>query len=71
MFSASEAICCVVVAPHCPCCLSLLLSFPPQIRKTEVASVLPVAFAGGLKVEGPVCENGKAVKWHASWGRER
>lgn len=42
-----------------------------EIRKTKVASVLPVAFAGGLKVEGPVCENGKAVKWHASWGRER
>ena len=34
---------------------------------TEIMSVFPVAFSGGLAFEGPVCENGKAVDWQAVW----
>ena len=31
-------------------------------------SIFPVAFAGGLKFEGPICnENGTAESWHVSW----
>ena len=42
-----------------------------QMRKTEGVSVFPVAFSGGLAVEGPVCEDGKAVKWIASYAPQR
>ena len=43
-----------------------------QIRKTKRVSVFPVAFAGGLKFEGPVCSEDKtAVSWHVSWAPER
>ena len=41
------------------------------MRKTKVASVYPVAFAGGLKYEGPKCVNGKAVDWHVTWDPRR
>ena len=34
-------------------------------------SVFPVGFAGGLKFEGPICEDGKATSWHASFAPER
>ena len=35
-------------------------------------SVFPVAFAGGLKFEGPICnENGTAASWHVSWAPNR
>ena len=30
-------------------------------------SVFPVAFAGGMKFEGPVCKDGKIVDWQAVW----
>ena len=43
-----------------------------QIRKTKTVSVFPVAFAGGLKFEGPICaENGRAASWHVSWAPDR
>ena len=42
-----------------------------QIRKTKSVSVFPVGFAGGLKFEGPICEDGKATSWHASFAPER
>jgi len=42
-----------------------------QMRKTKVASVFPVAFAGGLKYEGPKCVDGKAVDWHVTWDPRR
>jgi len=41
------------------------------MKKTEVVSVFPVGFAGGLKYEGPLCQNGTAVKWHAHYALER
>ena len=41
------------------------------MRKTKGVSVFPVAFSGGLSMEGPVCENGKAVKWIASFAPQR
>ena len=41
------------------------------MRKTKVASVFPVAFAGGLKYEGPKCVDGKAVDWHVTWDPRR
>lgn len=40
--------------------------FEKIIRKTEKVSVFAVAFAGGLKFEGPVCSNGKAISWHSA-----
>jgi len=42
-----------------------------EMRKTKVASVFPVAFAGGLKYEGPKCVDGKAVDWHVTWDPRR
>ena len=35
--------------------------------------MFPVAFAGGLKVEGPICtKNGTtAASWHVAWAPER
>ena len=41
------------------------------MRKTKGVSVFPVAFSGNLAVEGPVCENGKAVKWIAAFAPQR
>ncbi len=41
------------------------------MKKTEVVSVLPVAFSGGLKYEGPICETGKVAKWRAHYAPER
>ena len=41
------------------------------MRKTVKVSVWPVAFAGGLKYEGPECGNGVVTKWHVSWGATR
>ena len=38
-----------------------------QMRKTEMVSVFPVAFSGGLSFEGPICKDGKAVDWQAVW----
>lgn len=31
----------------------------------------PVGIAGGLRFEGPVCENDTVIGWHAAWGSER
>ena len=41
------------------------------MRKTKGVSVFPVAFSGNLAVEGPVCENGKAVRWIAAFAPQR
>ena len=32
---------------------------------------MPVAFAGGLKFEGPLCSNGSAVEWRAHYAPDR
>lgn len=42
-----------------------------EIRKTQKVSVWPVAFCGGVKVEGPECENGVVARWHNGWGATR
>ena len=47
------------------------VSLVAQMRKTERVSVFPVAFSGGLSIEGPVCENGKVVKWVVSYAPKR
>ncbi len=31
----------------------------------------PVGLSGGLKYEGPICENGRVVDWYAVWDRDR
>ena len=41
------------------------------MRKTVGVSVFPVGFSGGLKLEGPLCVNGNASKWHAAWDPNR
>ena len=41
------------------------------MRKTVGVSVFPVGFSGGLKLEGPLCVNGTASKWHAGWDPNR
>ena len=34
-------------------------------------SVWPVAFSGGVKIEGPICKDGVVEKWHNGWGPDR
>ena len=41
------------------------------MRKTEVASVWKVAWAGGLVWEGPTCHNERATSWRAAYGVDR
>ena len=41
------------------------------MKKTQIVSVFPVGYSGGLKYEGPVCENGKVEKWRAHYAPER
>ena len=56
---------------HCTNVMSLLLFVYMQMRKTVGVSVFPVGFSGGLKLEGPLCLNGTASKWHAAWDPDR
>ena len=37
------------------------------MRWTRKVSVWPVGLVGGLKWEGPVCENGKVIKFWTAW----
>ena len=41
------------------------------MRYTKVVSIWPVAFAGMLYYEGPVCRNGTVIKWHTSFRPSR
>ena len=38
-----------------------------QMRWTKKVSIWPVGLVGGLKWEGPVCENGKVIKFWTAW----
>ena len=54
--------------------LSLSPSLPlslTQMKETKGVSVWPVAFSGGVKIEGPLCKDGVIDKWHSGWGSER
>ena len=42
-----------------------------EIRKVQTVTVWPVGICGGLRWEGPVCENGRVVKWHTAWAKKR
>ena len=42
-----------------------------QMRWTKKVSVWPVGLSGGLKFEGPLCENGRVVDWHTMWEPSR
>lgn len=42
-----------------------------QMRYTKKMSVWPVGICGGLRWEGPVCENGAVKRWHTAWAKER
>jgi galactosylgalactosylxylosylprotein 3-beta-glucuronosyltransferase 3 len=42
-----------------------------EMRYTKRVSVWPVGIVGGLLAEGPICRNGKVVKWHTSWDPNR
>ena len=41
------------------------------MKKTESVSVFPVGFAGGLRFEGPICQNKSLVKWRAHYALDR
>ena len=41
------------------------------MRETKRVSVWPVAFTGGVIVEGPICKDGVIDKWHNGWAPER
>ena len=41
------------------------------MRYTKVVSIWPVAFAGMLRYEGPVCKGGAVIKWHTSFRPDR
>ena len=41
------------------------------MKETKGVSVWPVAFSGGVKIEGPLCKDGVIDKWHSGWGSER
>lgn len=41
-----------------------------DIHNTQIASVWKVAWAGGLKWEGPTCQNGRATSWHSVFETE-
>ena len=38
-----------------------------KLPKTHSIGVLPVGIVGGLAWEGPICKNGKVVKFHTAW----
>lgn len=43
-----------------------------EIRATKKLSVWPVGICGGLRWEGPVCDDkGTVVDWHRSWAKSR
>ncbi|XP_003386393.2 PREDICTED: galactosylgalactosylxylosylprotein 3-beta-glucuronosyltransferase 2-like isoform X1 [Amphimedon queenslandica] len=42
-----------------------------EMRYTNKVSIWPVGLAGGLKAEGPICENGRVKKWHVGWSPGR
>ncbi|CAI8034522.1 Galactosylgalactosylxylosylprotein 3-beta-glucuronosyltransferase 2 [Geodia barretti] len=42
-----------------------------EMKETKGVSVWPVAFSGGVKIEGPLCKDGVIDKWHSGWGSER
>ena len=60
---------------RCVCCTYTvhvyLVSGVFQMRWTKKVSVWPVGLSGGLKFEGPLCENGHVVDWHTMWERSR
>lgn len=41
------------------------------MRWTRKVSVWPVGLVGGMKWEGPICENGKVLKFWAFWKTNR
>ncbi len=41
------------------------------MRYTKKVSIWPVAFAGGLKSEGPICKDGIVTGFHVSWTPRR
>lgn len=41
------------------------------MRYTKKVSVWPVGLVGGLRWEGPICENGAVVKFYVAWRPER
>lgn len=42
-----------------------------EMRFTDTVTVWPVGIVGGLKFEGPICKNGKVVKWYTAWKPDR
>ena len=43
-----------------------------EIRATRKLSVWPVGICGGLRWEGPICDDrGKVTDWHRSWAKSR
>ena len=42
-----------------------------EIRATKKFSVWPVGICGGLRWEGPICEEGRVKAWHTSWAKTR
>ena len=42
-----------------------------EIRATKKFSVWPVGICGGLRWEGPICEEGRLKEWHTSWAKMR
>lgn len=41
------------------------------MRNTKLVSIWPVALVGGLRWEGPICKNGKVLKFFTAWKPER
>lgn len=42
-----------------------------QIRQIKFIGIWPVAYAGFLHFEGPMCVNNSVVEWHALFAPER
>ena len=43
-----------------------------EIRATRKLSVWPVGICGGLRLEGPICDDrGNVTDWHRSWAKSR
>ena len=41
------------------------------MRYTKKVSIWPVGIVGGLQWEGPICKNGKVVKFRVGWDVKR
>lgn len=41
------------------------------MRQTKAVSVWPVGLVGGLKWEGPICKDGKVIKFYTAWKPSR